>query len=158
MNPRDLLRIARQLARGTNRGRPREANLRRAVSATYYALFHALATCCADMLAGTTRANRSQQAWRQAYRALEHGYAKSQCLNQSVMTRFPAEIRKFGEVFVDMQRQRHRADYDPGATFTRSGVLLRIEETEKTIKQFERTTPNDRRAFAIYVLLRLRTK
>jgi len=54
LNPRDLLRIARQLARWPNRGRPREANLSRAVSATYYALFHALATCCADMLAGTT--------------------------------------------------------------------------------------------------------
>ena len=44
MNPRDLIKIARQLASGAvdgNRGRPRQAELRRAVSAAYYALFHA---------------------------------------------------------------------------------------------------------------------
>ena len=46
--------------------------------------------------------------------------------------------------------------YDPVATFTRSEVLQLIEETEKTIKQFELTTTGDRRAFAIYVLLRFR--
>ena len=155
MNPHDLLRIARQLAQGPSRGRPREANLRRAVSATYYALFHALANCCANRLAGTTRASRSQQAWRQVYRALEHGYVKHQC-NQPIMQKFPTEIQDFGDQFVDMQKQRHLADYDPVATFTRSEVLQLIEETEKTIKQFELTTPGDQRAFAIYVLLRFR--
>lgn len=73
------------------------------------------------------------------------------------MNNFPTEIREFGGMFVDMQRQRHRADYDPKATFTRSEVLQDIEETEKTIKQFERTTINDRRAFAIYVILKFRS-
>ena len=39
MDPYDLLRIARQLASGelgSGRGRPRQAELRRAVSAAYY--------------------------------------------------------------------------------------------------------------------------
>ena len=46
MNPQDLLRIAEELARGAiggGRGRPRQAELRRAISAAYYALFHTLA-------------------------------------------------------------------------------------------------------------------
>lgn len=58
MNPRHLIRIARQLASGVvsgSRGRPRQAELRRAMSAAYYALFHALAYCCADRLAGSGR-------------------------------------------------------------------------------------------------------
>ena len=41
MNPHDLIRIARHLASGAVggiRGRPRQAELRRAVSAAYYAL------------------------------------------------------------------------------------------------------------------------
>lgn len=61
MNPYDLIRIARHLATGGvsgDRGRPRQADLRRAISAAYYALFHALCRCCADTLAGATLADR----------------------------------------------------------------------------------------------------
>ena len=57
MNPDDLIRIARYLAStgtGINAGRPSQADLRRAVSTTYYALFHALAQCCANTLIGAT--------------------------------------------------------------------------------------------------------
>ena len=159
MNPHDLLRVAYQLALEPGIGRPRQANLRRAISAAYYALFHALANCCADMLAGSTRANRSQRAWRQTYRALEHRFAKNQCVNRSIMTRFPPEIQGFGEAFVDMQALRHTADYDPDPddSFTRAGTLQRIEESEQAIHRFENAPANDRRAFAIYVLLRLRS-
>ena len=80
MNPRDLIRISRQLASGAvggSRGRPRQAELRRAVSAAYYALFHSLALCCAERLAGSSRASRRDQSWIQTYRALEHGYARN---------------------------------------------------------------------------------
>ena len=86
MNPHDLIRIARQLASGAvgeNRGRPRQAELRRAVSAAYYALFHALAHCCANRLAGS---GRDEAAWIQTYRALEHGHARNQCNDQSAMS------------------------------------------------------------------------
>ncbi len=159
MNPHDLLRAAYQLALEPSVGRPRQANLRRAISTAYYALFHALANCCADMLAGSTRASRSQRAWRQTYRALEHGHAKNQCLNQSIMSRFPPEVQGFGEEFVDMQALRHIADYDPDPedTFIRAGVLEHIERSETAIREFESAPVSDRRAFAIYVLLRLRS-
>lgn len=33
-------------------GRPLESDLRRAMSTTYYALFHCLAVCCTDTLIG----------------------------------------------------------------------------------------------------------
>ena len=159
MNPSDLIRIARQLASGAvggNRGRPRQAELRRAVSAAYYALFHTLVLCGANLLAGSTRANRSQQAWRQTYRALEHGHAKNQ-FNRNVIDRFPREIRNFGEIFVEMQRRRHDADYDPVERFSRSEVQILIDVTERTITLFESTAVADRRAFAIYALFKLRT-
>ena len=66
------------------RGRPRQTELRRAVSAAYYALFHTLANSCATTLVGSTRANRDQTAWRQTYRSLEHGHAQRQCDNRSL--------------------------------------------------------------------------
>ena len=159
MNPRDLIRIARRLASGTvggNRGRPRQAELRRAVSAAYYAMFHALALSNANTLAGAARANRDHPAWNQTYRALEHGYARNQCNNQSNMGRFPPEIRDFGRLFVFMQGQRNYADYDPSARFSRQSVAQLVDESDGTITRFEDTSAADRRAFALYVLLRIR--
>ena len=159
LNPRDLIRIARQLASeamGGNRGRPRQAELRRAVSAAYYALFHALALVCSNRLAGSVRANRSEMAWRQTYRALEHVHARNQCNEQSAMRQFPQEVRNFGRTFVYMQGQRQQADYAPDATFSRDRVVQLIDETEDAVNAFENAPGADRRAFAIHVLLRRR--
>lgn len=159
MNPGDLLRIAQHLAAGSvgsGRGRPRQTDLCRAVSAAYYAMFHALAQCCADLLAGSTPTARNNPAWRQTYRALEHGLARQQCSNQAAMRRFPPEIRKFGEVFVAMQRERHDADYDPGTTFRRSQVRRFIIQAADSIAEFSAVDRRQRRAFSIYVLFRPR--
>ena len=159
MNPSDLIRIARHLALGgvgSRLGRPRQSDLCRAVSCAYYAMFHTLAGCCADMLVGATRAGRSQQAWRQTYRALEHGHAKNQCSNTRILSRFPPEIQDLGEHFVDMQRRRHYADYDPETDLDRSAVMTFIDDTERVIAGFENLGARDRRAFAVYVLLRNR--
>ena len=159
MNSGDLLRIARHLAAGSvgsGRGRPRQTDLCRAVSAAYYAMFHTLARCCADMLAGSTPATRSNPAWRQTYRALEHGLARQQCNNQTVMRRFPPEIRKFGEVFVAMQRLRHTADYDPGAILDRTRTRHFIDQVDDAIAGFNAVDRGQRRAFSLYVLLRRR--
>ncbi len=159
MNPRDLVRIARQLASGAvggNRGRPRQTELRRAVSAAYYALFHTLALSSANALAGSSGASRNQPAWRQTYRALEHGHARNQCLNRPAMSVFSVEIQDFGLLFVRMQSQRHSADYDPYARFSRANVMHLIDATGEAISRFENAAAADRRSFAIHVLLRLR--
>lgn len=159
MNPHDLIRIARQLASGAvggNRGRPRQTELRRAISAAYYALFHTLALSCANALAGSSRANRSRPTWRQTYRALEHGHARNQCLNQSAMRSFPAEVQDFGQLFARMQNRRHSADYDPYARFSRTNVMRLIDATGEAMIRFESTAAADRRSFAIHVLLRSR--
>ena len=159
MNPVELLRIARHLAAGgvgSGRGRPRQSELQRAVSTTYYALFHTLARCCADLLVGATRTNRDQAAWEQTYRALEHGYARNQCDNRMSMARVPTEIQEFGKWFVEMQRLRHQADYDPAIAFSRDRVEQLIDDTEVVIAQFNRVPARERRGFATHVLLRLR--
>ena len=158
MNPSELIRIARQLASavGGNRGRPRQTELCRAVSAAYYDLFHTLALSGANALAGSSRASRNQPAWRQTYRALEHGHTRNQCLNRPAMNSFPSEIQNLGRLFVRMQNRRHSADYDPYARLARGDVMRLIEATEEAIARFENTAAADRRSFAIHVLLRLR--
>jgi len=155
MQPLDFTRAARDLVDSVGGGRPREVNLRRAVSTTYYALFHCLADCCANMLAGSVQANRSHPAWRQTYRALQHTTARNRCRRDTI-NRFPADIRNFAKLFVSMQVKRHSADYDPGAKFLKSDVIQDIDESEDAIKRFSEVPRADRRAFAIYVLLDIR--
>ena len=134
----------------------RQAESCRAVSTTYYALFHALANSCADALAGSTQADRRDIAWTQTYRALEHGLARDKCNNTSQMSRFPAEIRDFGKLFVYMQEQRNIADYAPRATFSRSSVVEKIDRAEEAIAKLNAVDSSQLRAFAIYVLFRSR--
>ena len=158
MNPDDLLNIAENLASGRigpRLGRPRQAELRRAISAAYYALFHTLAINSADLLVGNRSSTRTRQAWRQMYRALDHGRVKRQCTKQMI-TKFPQEIQKFADHFVTMQAQRHMADYDPFEQFSRSIVAQLLEETKSTIADFEKVDSDDRRAFAVFVLFDLR--
>ena len=162
MNPDDLLEIAESLASGrigSQRGRPRQAELRRALSDAYYALFHVLARNCADTLVGSRSSTRTRQAWRQTYRALDHGQAKRQCTERRpkrVLARFPQEIQDFAEQIVRMQRIRHLADYDPFENFSRSEVCQFIEETKSAIAEFRRVDRDHRRAFAVFMLFNLR--
>ena len=145
------------LVEAGDRGRPRQANLRRAVSTAYYAMFHCLAVCCADLLVGGVGAERSEPAWRQAYRALEHGAARQRCNRTAIIQKFPVEIREFADRFAGMQQKRHRADYGPEARYDKDDVLQDITDVAEAIARFQRVPVKDRRAFAVYLLLPLRS-
>ncbi len=55
----DLLETAaRLLSLRRLRGRPKQADLRRAISTAYYAVFHALCRMCADSLTGKGKKTR----------------------------------------------------------------------------------------------------
>lgn len=69
------------------------------------------------------------------------------------MGQFPVEIQDFGDLFVEMQRKRHTADYDPDAQFTKSDVIKDIDRVEDVVARFSQVGTKDRRAFAVYVLL-----
>lgn len=155
MSPRDLLETARRTL-GDDPGAPGQSDLRRAVSTIYYALFHCLARNCADTLVGKTRRHRREPAWRQAYRALEHGYVRSQC-SRSDIRKFTQEIQYFIGSFTDMQRKRHQADYDPAGRWSKSDVLDDLDNAADAIEEFEAAPLKDRRAFAVFVLLKSRS-
>ena len=157
MNPEHLLDIADDLAQGSGRlGRPRQAQLARAVSTAYYALFHALANCCADSLAGASPSSGSRRAWRQTYTSLEHRLTRNRCENRDVIRRFPEDIRVFAMSFATLQRRREVADYEPNAVHSRYHVASLVDEARQAVLHLENADARDRRAFALYVLLRLR--
>jgi hypothetical protein len=130
----------------------------RAISTTYYAMFHTLARSCADLFIGGTSATRSKPAWHQVYRALEHGFAKNACKNTDKMSRFPQEIQDFANMFVSMQAKRHKVDYDPFEKAYKSAVRVDIDLVENVISEYQEAPLKDRRAFAAFVLLKSRSE
>lgn len=151
MKASELIAQANRLARATKR-KPRQVDLKRAVSAAYYAMFHAMAKECADMIAGTGR-HRSDAAWVQVYRALEHGVAKNAC-KQARSKGFPSQIVTFAETFVALQEERHTADYHPQSLYARAAVTTLVADAAQAIADLGQATRSDRRAFVALVLLR----
>lgn len=147
--PNDLIATARRLAKASSK-RPHQSDLKRAVSTAYYALFHCLARECADLLVGTGD-SRSDAAWVQMYRALEHGISRNAC-KAAATKGFPNGILSFADTFVAMQEERHQADYDPLARFARPDVLVLIDNCEQAIKDLLAAPRSDRKAFAVWVL------
>ena len=134
---------------------PLEDSLRRAVSTAYYAMFHALAASNADCLIGTPHDRISQHAWTRAYRGLEHRDAKRNLQQDQGM--FSQPVRSFASTLVELQDQRHIADYDPDRSFALSSVLNWIDRAEDAINDFMLVSPNERRAVAIQSLIRRRS-
>jgi len=164
----DLLNQAESLAKLDQRGAPRQANLRRAVSSAYYALFHFLVdeVCCAIM--GT---QHSQQGYRYALaRSFVHTTMKAACasfgstqLPDTVVKSLPknaggkyivpAAIKNICQTFKELQFIRHQADYDLSERFLRSEVLVLIQEVEQKIQAFSAVPPSNDRQFFLVSLL-----
>ena len=151
MNPQDLIETARGLTELSAR-RPSQANLRRALSTAYYAVFHCLAATVADALMGKRRGD----AWHQAYRALEHGSARRACQNMQVLREFPSSIQRFAKTFGDLQSVRHRADYALDGRYNKPDVLADIGRAETAIAWLEEAAIQHRRRFAAHVLFKHR--
>jgi hypothetical protein len=150
----DLLQIADQLAGQGGAGRPSQAYLRRSLSTTYYALFHALAKLCADELIGVTKAGTDP--WVRVYRALEHGFAKS-AFEQTAIRSLNSAAKTFAETFIELQQKRHTADYDPRAfPFGRNVTLGYVQQARVAITALTTLGSEHRRIMATTVLLKSR--
>ena len=152
MNPRDLIETARRLVQ-TGATQPTQADLCRAVSTAYYALFHCQAAAGANLITGSSSHGPE---WHQVYRALEHGKTRSACQQQEVMRTLPMGILAFAEVFVDLQKVRHQADYAHGGQYSKLRVLAMVDAAKDTIDQFEQADAGHQRSFAVHVLFKRR--
>jgi uncharacterized protein (UPF0332 family) len=150
----DLLALAERLAKAGPR-KPRQADLRRAVSTAYYALFHAVAKNGADCTVGSVKKSRPEKAWAQAYRALDHGLAKTAC-EAARNLGFPQEIKDCADAFVELQKQRHNADYDPVLRLTRAEAREAAVKARDAVAKLRIASIKHRRAFAIQVLMKKR--
>ncbi len=164
----DLLDQARSLAKVDIRGKPKQANLRRAVSAAYYALFHFLV---GEVCRGVVGTQHQARGYRHSLaRAFGHTTMKDACrsfaagqLPQSVVGPLPKSsagsyvvlkpIQKISATFSYLQEERHLADYDLAKQFKRSDVLALIEQTAAHIEEFSSLSPSHDRQFFLLCLL-----
>ncbi|MBS9478554.1 hypothetical protein [Ancylobacter radicis] len=149
----ELLGVARRLAKASPK-KPRQADLRRAVSTSYYALFHALARNAADVLVGVGT-DRPDKAWNHAYRALDHGFAKKACRRLRDLG-FPPDLCLCGDAFVILQEARHEADYNPSYKIDRAETLAFVATAESAIASLKSASRRDRKALAVQLLLNRR--
>ena len=160
MEPTDLIAVARTLVAGGNASNPggtTDTELRKAVSCTYYAIFHTLCRAHADALVGPQAGSQlERELWNMAHRSIDHGPARSKCSDAASMSRFGPDIQDFAVRLVDLQRLRHEADYDPGTTFTQSQVNRIIDDAEGALAGFNNAPPDEIRLFIAYLTSRAR--
>jgi uncharacterized protein (UPF0332 family) len=158
----NLLRQARRLVQ-LDPKRPDQANLRRAVSAAYYALFHFLIDQSCRSVIG---ARHDQRAYRQVLgRAFVHGTMKEACrsfkggtlksnIAKGLPTGFqvPLEVQAISDTFYELQDRRHRADYDLTERFNRSDVKGLVRQVEAAIRRFKSLAASDDKKFFLACL------
>ncbi len=128
---------------------PKQASLRRAASAAYYALFHLLAEASARQFAGLCGRTKPETVSLLA-RSFSHidmkkvseRFEKSelpaalQVPNEKYTV--PADLKLVSEVFGLLYQARMDADYDTGKPVTRPEVLKRIADARKAFATWER--------------------
>lgn len=129
--------------------------MRRAQSSVYYALFHCLARNAADMLIGGEGADRSDKAWCQVYRALDHNTMFKRC-DDKLIRRFPNTFQDFGYWFKSFQIKRHQADYDPSYDPDLTTIREDLDLAKTLLEDFAVESEKDRRAFAAYLVVNQR--
>jgi hypothetical protein len=147
-----LVETAKTLCPATGTRKPKQADLRRSVSAAYYAVFHHLARTCADVLVGTSKAKRPNKAWVEVYRGLDHGAAKNACQGAGNVA-FPQGIKDFADAFKQLQAARYGADYDPMIRLTKVQALSFITLAKDSMVALDSAGKRDKIAFATWVLI-----
>ena len=136
-----------------DRRRPRQANLRRAVSTTYYAMFHFLIDQSCRSVFGAA-AGRS--ALRNILaRGFDHGTMRdaSQSFSGGTLLSWmqpiapalvvPADVKIVARRFVLLQEARHRADYNLTALWTRDEVQRLISDTRDSLSRWPAVAEDD---------------
>lgn len=162
LRPNEFIDLARLLARTDHGDLVEDAQMRRSVSTSYYALFHTVLTAAAERLFGAGEADTAGYAI--LYRTFNHGTMKQVCdgiargeLNLSLRQQLRrssvhSDLRDFAISFVDLQARRQQADYDPYLQLSREDAETALDIAERAIAAFHRA-PVDERADVLALML-----
>ncbi len=161
--PKDLLEQAQMLLTREPK-RPKQASLRRAISTSYYAVFHLLGAETARVVAP----NVSIAVRNRIRRFLDHGEMKIVCgAFSKPLTNNPyrdllsgnieADLQTVAANFIALQDARHEADYDLGVAYTRVQAALLVKQAEDCFAAWGRIRKEpDTNVFLLTLLMRKR--
>lgn len=161
LNPEHLLQQAAKLIERPAAGPPRQVNIRRAISAAYYAAFHTIVNSAADQFVGITLQSSIEYAL--VARSIDHAAIRRLCedvvrtpLPQKYAAYLPGSldigILSFAAVFPELQQQRHSADYDPLPRFVTKDATITIAAARSAISRFDMAPAAQRKAFLFLLL------
>ena len=141
----------------------RQADLRRAISAAYYGLFHFTLTAAADMVVGPT--NRSSARYSLVYRSVDH--SRLRALNTQLSVTKPqnlpfvpsggfGELGSFARIAGHLYELRNLADYEPSRDFTPDDARVATAAARQAITWFQRGTEEQKLAFLTLLLFKAR--
>lgn len=166
LNPEHLFEQADALIRPPPAGPPRQVNLRRAISAAYYGIFHATVTSAADL--GIGAIHRGTKQYGLVYRSIDHRSLRELCeqaQRQKLPGRFSAyapqngfgpDIAAFATAVIELQEKRHRADYDPLIRANTADALLAVTTARAALARLQQADSASRQAFLTFLLFRPR--
>lgn len=127
-----------------------EADLRRARSDLYYALFHAVCESLIEPLGSGVDTKAFRDTYTTLYRLPEHKHVENRC-KEALKHEFSNEIKAFSRLFIGMKNKRAQADYDPLAQVPRSSVTADLEQVRQVLSGFFKANPTERARFAYFV-------
>ena len=163
LNPDHLLEQADRLITPPGGGAPRQADLRRAISNAYYAVFHAVAAQAADDFVGIT--HRASARYALVYRSIDHTPLRKLCefverseevkktgqptkySRYSPRAGFGPDLIALAAAVVDLQEKRHLADYDPLFRVRMSDAVLTVATGRTALDRFRNANRTSRKAF-----------
>lgn len=157
LNPDHLIEQAERLIAPPPAGPPRQVDVRRAISAAYYAVFHYVLTAVADEFVGKTK--RATKRYALVYRSVDHRGLKSLCneakqqqLSPKYQRYVPSKglgpnIQAFASALVELQEKRHAADYDPSIRVKTSDAQVAVATARSAMRRFAKASSSRRKAF-----------
>jgi hypothetical protein len=132
---------------------PSDAQLRRAVSSAYYALFHRVVRAGAQRFMGP--GTEARPGYNLIYRGFTHSRLKDVCKRLDITPLAPRmqeqlgrqsvgqDMRDFASGFVALQELRELADYDSQTVFRPSDAIGSVEAADLALLAFDRTAPEE---------------
>lgn len=168
MSPDDLIAVARFLSVRTNAKSPtKQAMIRRSISTSYYAAFHAALRAAADQFAGGKF--HESAFYVRVYRNPDHKDLKELCKKiaadpkawaaQQGLQELSHELTELAKNISELYEERIEADYDPKATkFAWSKAEYAIERAQHVISEFARPMTEERACFLVAFAFKLKSR
>lgn len=153
----DLLEQAREFLDRDPR-RPKQSNLRRAISTAYYALFHLLLFEASTLITtGIALRHLVSRAFihsemNRASKCFAGGHLARRFDNLPCGRSVPAKLKVVAGAFVNLQQARHEADYNLASSFSKAEVMDLLNLAEQAFQEWSEVKTDEWEFARVYLL------